>query len=160
MKAYDSKRFQSHGFVVQNLTGRCHVIRGSARISSSSSSWDEIDYWVVKIVTSIPEVIPLIGFPLVELLRGSVSMGDKRSISRARYEAAHVVQHRLETRELVARATMRIDDRPRTREFVARARSIATRQKVTNVNFKIVINRSCKNFYFVIVRIARYRERL
>jgi cytochrome b6 len=37
--------------------------------------WDQIGYWVVKIVTSVPEVIPIIGFPLVELLRGSVGVG-------------------------------------------------------------------------------------
>lgn len=37
--------------------------------------WDQIGYWAVKIVTGVPEAIPVIGSPLVELLRGSVSVG-------------------------------------------------------------------------------------
>ncbi|MDF3681015.1 cytochrome b N-terminal domain-containing protein, partial [Enterobacter hormaechei] len=36
---------------------------------------DQIGYWAVKIVTGVPEAIPLIGTPLVELLRGSASVG-------------------------------------------------------------------------------------
>ena len=35
----------------------------------------EIGYWAVKIVTGVPEAIPVIGSPLVELLRGSASVG-------------------------------------------------------------------------------------
>ncbi|KAL3612995.1 hypothetical protein CASFOL_043171 [Castilleja foliolosa] len=34
-----------------------------------------IGYWAVKIVTGVPEAIPVIGSPLVELLRGSASVG-------------------------------------------------------------------------------------
>jgi hypothetical protein len=30
--------------------------------------WDQIGYWAVKIVTGVPEAIPVIGSPLVELL--------------------------------------------------------------------------------------------
>lgn len=37
--------------------------------------WDQIGYWAVKIVTGVPEAIPLVGSSLVELLRGSVSVG-------------------------------------------------------------------------------------
>ncbi|OMP13927.1 Di-heme cytochrome, transmembrane [Corchorus olitorius] len=36
---------------------------------------DQIGYWAVKIVTGVPEAIPVIGSPLVELLRGSASGG-------------------------------------------------------------------------------------
>ncbi|KAK8336425.1 hypothetical protein V6Z12_A09G120200 [Gossypium hirsutum] len=36
---------------------------------------DQIGYWAVKIVTGVPEAIPVIGSPLVELLRGSASVG-------------------------------------------------------------------------------------
>ena len=32
-------------------------------------------YWAVNIVTGVPKAIPLIGSPLVELLRGSASVG-------------------------------------------------------------------------------------
>jgi cytochrome b6 len=30
--------------------------------------WDQIGYWAVKIITSVLEPIPIIGFPLVKLL--------------------------------------------------------------------------------------------
>jgi len=36
---------------------------------------DQIGYWAVNIVTDVPEDIPLIGSLLVELLRGSASVG-------------------------------------------------------------------------------------
>ncbi|KAF5757336.1 putative cytochrome b/b6, di-heme cytochrome, transmembrane, cytochrome b6, PetB [Helianthus annuus] len=36
---------------------------------------DQIGYWVVKIVTGVPDAIPVIGSPLVELLHGSASVG-------------------------------------------------------------------------------------
>ncbi|KAL5561807.1 hypothetical protein UlMin_031554 [Ulmus minor] len=36
---------------------------------------DQISYWAVKIVTGIPEAIPVIGSPLIELLHGSPSVG-------------------------------------------------------------------------------------
>ncbi|CAN6870476.1 unnamed protein product [Brassica oleracea var. botrytis] len=41
----------------------------------SSLPWDQIGYWAVKIVTVVPDAIPVIGSPLVELLRGSASVG-------------------------------------------------------------------------------------
>ena len=36
---------------------------------------DQIGYWAVKIVTGVLEAIPVIGSPLVELLHGSVGVG-------------------------------------------------------------------------------------
>ncbi|KAB2054200.1 hypothetical protein ES319_A12G238900v1, partial [Gossypium barbadense] len=44
-------------------------------VLSYSLPWDQIGYWAVKIVTGVPEAIPVIGSPLVELLRGSASVG-------------------------------------------------------------------------------------
>ncbi|KAG6540617.1 hypothetical protein Mapa_017946 [Marchantia paleacea] len=44
-------------------------------LTGYSLPWDQIGYWAVKIVTGVPEAIPIIGSPLVELLRGSVSVG-------------------------------------------------------------------------------------
>jgi cytochrome b6 len=32
--------------------------------------WDQIDYWMVKIVTGVPAAIPVIGYSMVELLLG------------------------------------------------------------------------------------------
>ncbi|KAL2943586.1 Cytochrome b6, partial [Bienertia sinuspersici] len=34
-----------------------------------------LGYWAVKIITGVLEAIPVIGSPLVELLRGSASVG-------------------------------------------------------------------------------------
>ncbi|KAA3469426.1 cytochrome b6 [Gossypium australe] len=36
---------------------------------------DQIGYWAVKIVTGVPKAIPVIGSPLVKLLRESASVG-------------------------------------------------------------------------------------
>lgn len=44
-------------------------------VTGYSLPWDQVGYWAVKIVTGVPEAIPLIGSFIVELLRGSVSVG-------------------------------------------------------------------------------------
>jgi quinol-cytochrome oxidoreductase complex cytochrome b subunit len=44
-------------------------------VTGYSLLWDQIGYWVVNIVTSVLEAIPIIGAPLVDLLRGSVGVG-------------------------------------------------------------------------------------
>jgi cytochrome b6 len=51
------------------------VLTVSFGVTGYSFPWDQIGYWEVKIVIGVPEAIPVIGSPLVELLRGSVSMG-------------------------------------------------------------------------------------
>ncbi|KAJ3675875.1 hypothetical protein LUZ61_021781 [Rhynchospora tenuis] len=51
------------------------VLTASFGVTGYSLPWDQIGYWAVKIVTGVPEAIPLIGSPLVELLRGSASVG-------------------------------------------------------------------------------------
>jgi cytochrome b6 len=51
------------------------VLTISFGVTGYSLPWDQIGYWAVKIVTGVPEAIPVIGSPLVELLRGIVSMG-------------------------------------------------------------------------------------
>jgi len=44
-------------------------------VTGYSLPWDQVGYWAVKIVTGVPEAIPVIGSPLVELLRGGVGVG-------------------------------------------------------------------------------------
>ena len=39
------------------------------------SSYDQIGYWAVKIVTGVPDCIPVIGPTVVELLRGGSAVG-------------------------------------------------------------------------------------
>ncbi|KAG6468264.1 hypothetical protein ZIOFF_072837 [Zingiber officinale] len=51
------------------------VLTVSFGVTGYSLPRDQIGYWVVKIVTGVPEAIPGIGSPLVELLRGSASVG-------------------------------------------------------------------------------------
>lgn len=51
------------------------VLTVSFGVTGYSLPWDQIGYWAVKIVTGVPDAIPVIGAPLVELLRGSVSVG-------------------------------------------------------------------------------------
>jgi len=51
------------------------VLTASFGVTSYSLPWDQIGYWVVKIVTGVPEAIPVIGSSLVELSHGSSSVG-------------------------------------------------------------------------------------
>ena len=65
--------------VPRELTWVTGVILGvltvSFGVTGYSLPWDQIGYWAVKIVTGVPDAIPVIGAPIVELLRGSVSVG-------------------------------------------------------------------------------------
>ncbi|KAD6796381.1 hypothetical protein E3N88_07277 [Mikania micrantha] len=51
------------------------VLTASFGVTGYSLPWDQIGYWAVKIVTGVPDAIPVIGSPLVELLRESASVG-------------------------------------------------------------------------------------
>ncbi|KAK8953154.1 Cytochrome b6 [Platanthera guangdongensis] len=51
------------------------VLTASFGITSYLLPQYQIGYWAVKIVTGVPEVNPIVGSPLVELLRGSASVG-------------------------------------------------------------------------------------
>jgi cytochrome b6 len=55
-------------------------------VTGYSLPWDQVGYWACKIVTGVPEVIPVVGSLLVELLRGSVSVGQA---TLTRFYSAH-----------------------------------------------------------------------
>jgi cytochrome b6 len=44
-------------------------------VTGYSLPWDQVGYWAVKIVTGVPDAIPIVGSKLVELLRGSAGVG-------------------------------------------------------------------------------------
>ena len=44
-------------------------------VTGYSLPWDQVGYWAVKIVTGVPDAIPVIGPTVVELLRGGVGVG-------------------------------------------------------------------------------------
>ena len=44
-------------------------------VTGYSLPWDQVGYWAVKIVTGVPDAIPLAGGFIVELLRGGVGVG-------------------------------------------------------------------------------------
>ena len=44
-------------------------------VTGYSLPWDQVGYWAVKIVTGVPDDIPVVGSTLVELLRGGVGVG-------------------------------------------------------------------------------------
>uniref|UniRef100_A0A0A0KXF0 Cytochrome b/b6 N-terminal region profile domain-containing protein n=1 Tax=Cucumis sativus TaxID=3659 RepID=A0A0A0KXF0_CUCSA len=50
------------------------VLTASFGVTGYSLPQDQIGYWAIKIVTSVPEAIPVIKSPLVELLCGSTSV--------------------------------------------------------------------------------------
>lgn len=55
------------------------VLTVSPGVTGYSLPRDQIGHWAVKIVTGVPEAIPVTGSPSVELLRGSVSVGQSTS---------------------------------------------------------------------------------
>jgi cytochrome b6 len=63
----------------RELTWVTGVILASVTVSFGvtgySLPWDQIGYWACKIVTGVPDAIPVVGTPLVELLRGGASVG-------------------------------------------------------------------------------------
>jgi len=44
-------------------------------VTGYSLPWDQMGYWAVKIVSGVPEAIPLVGSTIVELIRGGTSVG-------------------------------------------------------------------------------------
>jgi cytochrome b6 len=63
----------------RELTWVTGVILASLTVSFGvtgySLPWDQVGYWAVKIVTGVPDAVPVIGSFIVQLLRGGVSVG-------------------------------------------------------------------------------------
>ncbi len=63
----------------RELTWVTGVILASVTVSFGvtgySLPWDQIGYWACKIVTGVPDAIPVVGSTVVELLRGGASVG-------------------------------------------------------------------------------------
>ena len=51
------------------------VLTVSFGVTGYSLPWDQVGYWAVKIVSGVPAAIPVVGDQMVELLRGSASVG-------------------------------------------------------------------------------------
>jgi cytochrome b6 len=63
----------------RELTWMTGVILAAVTVSFGvtgySLPWDQVGYWACKIVTGVPDAIPVVGSSLVELLRGGTSVG-------------------------------------------------------------------------------------
>eukprot|EP01035_Chromulina_nebulosa_P020083 gene20083-26079_t len=73
-------RWSARGFKKpRELTWLTGVILASVTVSFGvtgySLPWDQVGYWACKIVTGVPDAIPVVGSVLVELLRGGTSVG-------------------------------------------------------------------------------------
>jgi cytochrome b6 len=55
-------------------------------VTGYSLPWDQIGYWAVKIVTGVPDAIPVVGDLIVQVLRGGVSVGQS---TLTRFYSAH-----------------------------------------------------------------------
>jgi cytochrome b6 len=51
------------------------VITVTFGVTGYSLPWDQVGYWAVKIVSGVPASIPVVGDQIVELMRGSESVG-------------------------------------------------------------------------------------
>nr|QQP17299.1 cytochrome b6 [Selaginella exaltata] len=70
------------------------VLTVPSGVTGHPSPRDQIGHWAVKTVTGVPEAIPVIGSPLVELSRGSVSVGQSTS---TRFHSLHTFASPLPT---------------------------------------------------------------
>nr|ARO90941.1 cytochrome b6 [Corynoplastis japonica] len=66
------KRPRELTWVTQFLLATLTVSFG---VTGYSLPWDQVGYWAVKIVTGVPDAIPVVGNNIVELLRGGASVG-------------------------------------------------------------------------------------
>jgi cytochrome b6 len=55
-------------------------------VTGYSLPWDQVGYWACKIVTGVPDAIPIVGTLVVGLLRGGVSVGQS---TLTRFYSAH-----------------------------------------------------------------------
>ena len=55
-------------------------------VTGYSLPWDQVGYWACKIVTGVPDAIPVVGGLIVGLLRGGVSVGQG---TLTRFYSAH-----------------------------------------------------------------------
>ena len=62
------------------------VVTVSFGVTGYSLPWDQVGYWACKIVTGVPEAIPVVGTLLVEVLRGGPSVGQN---TLTRFYSAH-----------------------------------------------------------------------
>ncbi len=62
------------------------VITVSFGVTGYSLPWDQVGYWAVKIVSGVPEAIPVVGTTISDLLRGGSSVGQA---TLTRYYSAH-----------------------------------------------------------------------
>jgi cytochrome b6 len=62
------------------------VVTVSFGVTGYSLPWDQVGFWACKIVTGVPDAIPVIGPVLVQLLRGGVSVGQG---TLTRFYSAH-----------------------------------------------------------------------
>jgi cytochrome b6 len=55
-------------------------------VTGYSLPWDQVGYWACKIVTGVPEAIPIVGDLVVQVLRGGVRVGQS---TVTRFYSAH-----------------------------------------------------------------------
>jgi cytochrome b6 len=55
-------------------------------VTGYSLPWDQVGYWACKIVTGVPDAIPIVGDLLVQVLRGGVCVGQS---TLTRFYSAH-----------------------------------------------------------------------
>ena len=74
----------------RELTWVTGVLLASVTVSFSvtgySLPWDQVGYWACKIVTGVPDAIPVVGGLIVQVLRGGVSVGQS---TLTRFYSAH-----------------------------------------------------------------------
>ncbi|KAL4280887.1 hypothetical protein GQ457_03G017760 [Hibiscus cannabinus] len=108
------------------------VLTASFGVTGYSLPRDQIGYWAVKIVTGVPDAIPVIGSPLVELLRGSASVGQS---TLTRFYSLHTFVLPLLTAVFMSTRDQKLLKKEQDVSFVPSRRS--ENKEIVNI-FKII----------------------
>ena len=76
------------------------VVTVSFGVTGYSLPWDQVGFWACKIVTGVPAAVPVVGPPIVLLLRGGIQLKQKHQLHLDGSRKSLQIQLQLELRNM------------------------------------------------------------